>query len=150
MDKLGHVQRKAHDSISQMQANVDLVLERGEVLDHLVEKTEALDASAFKFERSSHKVKTALCWKRVKTYVCLAATLVLLLYAALAFFCDGPGLHNCVSRASSSGASSSGDSSSNAKAATWAPTLMPTSRPTLLPAPAADFAAEQVPMSHKC
>jgi hypothetical protein len=129
VDKLGHVQRKTHDNISQMQSNLDLVLERGEVLDHLVEKTEALDSSAFKFERSSQKVKNAMFWKRVKTYVCLAATLVLLLYAALAYFCGGLGLSNCVSHSSSS-------ASSTAKVTTWAPTPMPVPRPTMLPAPA--------------
>ena len=39
-----------------MQSNIDAVLERGEKIDLLVEKTEALDSNAFKFERSSKVV----------------------------------------------------------------------------------------------
>ena len=133
MDKLGQVQRKTHDNISQMQSNLDLVLERGEVLDHLVEKTEALDSSAFKFERSSKKVKNAMFWKKIKTYICLTATLALVIYAAMAFFCGGLGLNKCVSDSSSS--SSSNDDASKSGGTTWAPTLMPVPQPTMAPFP---------------
>jgi len=53
VDKIGQVQRAAAENIGAMQSNIDLVLERGEKIDLLVEKTEALDQNAFKFERSS-------------------------------------------------------------------------------------------------
>jgi len=134
VDKLGQVQRKTHDNISQMQSNLDLVLERGEVLDHLVEKTEALDSSAFKFERSSKKVKNAMFWKKIKTYVCLTATLVLVIYVAMAFFCGGLGLDKCVSHSSSSSSSGSSDDGAS-KISTWAPTFMPVPKPTTAPIP---------------
>ena len=52
-----------------MEQNIDLVLERGEKIDLLVEKTEALDQNAFKFERSAKAVKYAMFWKKVKMYM---------------------------------------------------------------------------------
>ena len=53
VDKIGAVQKNAQANIGQMQDNIDLVLERGEKIDLLVEKTEALDGQSFKFERSA-------------------------------------------------------------------------------------------------
>jgi hypothetical protein len=41
--------------------NLDLVLERGESLNLLVEKTEALDQTAFKFERTSKVTELSSC-----------------------------------------------------------------------------------------
>eukprot|EP00614_Pseudopedinella_elastica_P004193 CAMPEP_0172594886 /NCGR_PEP_ID=MMETSP1068-20121228/14387_1 /TAXON_ID=35684 /ORGANISM="Pseudopedinella elastica, Strain CCMP716" /LENGTH=198 /DNA_ID=CAMNT_0013393153 /DNA_START=276 /DNA_END=869 /DNA_ORIENTATION=- len=60
VDKVGMVEKSAASNIDQMQSNIDLVLERGEKIDLLVEKTEALDSNAFKFERSAKAVKRVM------------------------------------------------------------------------------------------
>jgi len=61
VDKVGMVEKSAASNIDQMQSNIDLVLERGEKIDLLVEKTEALDSNAFKFERSAK-----VCWPELR------------------------------------------------------------------------------------
>jgi vesicle-associated membrane protein 7 len=95
VDTLGRVEKKAHENIGQMQSNIDMVLERGEKIDILVEKTEALDQNAFKFERSAKAVKNAMWCKKIKMYACIGVTVVLVLYFALSFMCGGLDLHKC-------------------------------------------------------
>jgi vesicle-associated membrane protein 7 len=94
-DALGRVQKKAQENMGQMQNNIDMVLERGEKIDILVEKTEALDQNAFKFEKSAKAVKHSMLCKRIKTYICIGVTLLILLYVILAFLCGGLDLHKC-------------------------------------------------------
>lgn len=95
VDVIGKVQKKAQENIGQMQNNIDMVLERGEKIDILVEKTEALDQNAFKFERSAKAVKNAMWCKKVKFYLCVGMTCVLILYTILVFACGGFDLHTC-------------------------------------------------------
>ncbi len=75
-----------------------MVLERGEKLDLLVEKTEALDHNAFKFERSAKKVKDVMLWKRIKFYLCIFVTTIISIYILLIFICGGPALTKCVDK----------------------------------------------------
>ena len=43
-----------------------MVLERGEKLELLVDKTEQLQNSAFTFQKQSKKLKNAMFWKKVR------------------------------------------------------------------------------------
>ena len=49
-----------------MVKNIEMVLERGEKLELLVDKTDRLNATAFTFERSSRRLKEQMFWKKVK------------------------------------------------------------------------------------
>jgi len=95
LDKIGQVQKSAQENIEQMQSNIHLVLERGEKIDLLVEKTEALDHTAFTFKRSAKALKFAMLCKRVKTYICICFTVTVFVYMVLAFSCGGLGLSKC-------------------------------------------------------
>lgn len=61
-----------------MVQNIEMVLERGEKLELLVDKTEKLQSQAVKFEKSSKELKNAMWWRRVKLY--------LLIFFVFAFF----------------------------------------------------------------
>mmetsp|Transcript_11086 Transcript_11086/g.33079 ORF Transcript_11086/g.33079 Transcript_11086/m.33079 type:complete len:227 (+) Transcript_11086:214-894(+) len=63
------VHRKLDDVKNVMVQNIEMVLERGEKLELLVDKTDRLQASAFTFEKSSRKLKEAMFWKKVKLYM---------------------------------------------------------------------------------
>ena len=52
-----------------MVKNIEMVLERGEKLELLVDKTDRLNATAFTFERSSRRLKEQMFWKKVKLYL---------------------------------------------------------------------------------
>lgn len=74
-DQFAQVHRKLDDVKNVMVQNIEMVLERGEKLELLVDKTDRLNATAFTFEKSSRKLKEAMFWKKVKVYM-LALSLV--------------------------------------------------------------------------
>mmetsp|Transcript_15700 Transcript_15700/g.63230 ORF Transcript_15700/g.63230 Transcript_15700/m.63230 type:complete len:84 (+) Transcript_15700:780-1031(+) len=77
-----------------MVQNIEMVLERGEKLELLVDKTDQLNATAFTFEKSSRKLKEAMFWKKVKIYLLITFVLCVLLYVFLAVIC-GPDFKKC-------------------------------------------------------
>ena len=76
-DSLTTVNNKIHDVKDVMVKNVEMLLERGEKLELLVDKTDRLHQQAFRFERSSRYLKTALFWKRVKLYLGISVFFIL-------------------------------------------------------------------------
>ena len=76
-DSMTIVNNKIHDVKDVMVKNVEMLLERGEKLELLVDKTDRLHQEAFKFERSSKYLKNALFWKRVKVYMGVSVFLIL-------------------------------------------------------------------------
>ncbi|KAJ8608904.1 hypothetical protein CTAYLR_005252 [Chrysophaeum taylorii] len=74
-DQFAQVHRKLDDVKNVMVQNIEMVLERGEKLELLVDKTDRLNATAFTFEKSSRKLKEAMFWKKVKVYMLAIAIL---------------------------------------------------------------------------
>mmetsp|Transcript_37364 Transcript_37364/g.119865 ORF Transcript_37364/g.119865 Transcript_37364/m.119865 type:complete len:227 (+) Transcript_37364:126-806(+) len=70
-DQFAQVHQKLDDVKNVMVQNIEMVLERGEKLELLVDKTDRLNATAFTFEKSSRKLKEAMFWKKVKVYLIL-------------------------------------------------------------------------------
>ena len=56
-----------------------MVLERGEKLELLVDKTEQLQSSADTFKFTSNKLKNAMFWKTVKFYAMIAFVVALVI-----------------------------------------------------------------------
>ena len=69
VDQFSQVHQKLDDVKHVMVQNIEMVLERGEKLELLVDKTDRLNATAFTFEKSSRKLKDAMFWKKVKVYL---------------------------------------------------------------------------------
>ncbi|XP_077994977.1 vesicle-associated membrane protein 3-like [Glandiceps talaboti] len=63
--------------------NIDKVLERGEKLDTMVDRTEDLQAGAEQFQKTSKKVKRAYCFKNVKM-TCLLIVVIIVIIAVIA------------------------------------------------------------------
>ena len=51
-----------------MVENIDQLLERGEKIELLVDRTDRLNQTAVKFERSTRSLKNDMLWRRIKTY----------------------------------------------------------------------------------
>mmetsp|Transcript_25442 Transcript_25442/g.28264 ORF Transcript_25442/g.28264 Transcript_25442/m.28264 type:complete len:220 (-) Transcript_25442:228-887(-) len=94
-DKLSQVQ----DEISLVKdvviKNIDKVLERGERIELLVDKTEALDQHAFKFKKQSRNLKRAMWRKKIKLMIIITLFVIAVIYIILASACGGPALPDC-------------------------------------------------------
>jgi vesicle-associated membrane protein 7 len=67
-DSFGKVKNQIEDVKGVMVENIEKVLARGEKIELLVDKTEALNQSAKKFQKASKSLKDAMWWKNVKMY----------------------------------------------------------------------------------
>ena len=72
-DSFGKVKNQIEDVKGVMVENIEKVLARGEKIELLVDKTEALNASAKKFQKASKSLKDAMWWKNVKMYLMIFA-----------------------------------------------------------------------------
>lgn len=67
-----------------MVQNIEMVLERGEKLELLVDKSEQLQLDSFRFQKSSKKLRQAMFWKKVKIYLLVFFVIIVILYVLLA------------------------------------------------------------------
>lgn len=65
-DALGNAKREIDDVRGIMTENIETILERGERLDLLVDKTDRLDSNAQDFRVRSRGLKRQMWWKNVK------------------------------------------------------------------------------------
>ena len=86
-DAFEQVNNKIHDVKDVMVKNVEMLLERGEKLELLVDKTDRLNQQAFKFERSSKHLKSAMYWRKVRLYVAGFAVVALVAWIISASVC---------------------------------------------------------------
>lgn len=89
---------QAADNISKVQAqidgvkdvmvqNIDLVLQRGEKIELMVDKTERLNQQAVKFEKSSRNLKRTMWYRKCRNYFILAFFIVVVLVIVLFAVC---------------------------------------------------------------
>ena len=68
-DSLAQVNAKLDGVRDVMVQNIEMVLERGEKLELLVDKTDQLQTQAFQFNKSSRQLRSAMFWKKVRAPV---------------------------------------------------------------------------------
>ncbi|KAK4958685.1 hypothetical protein LTR66_013119 [Elasticomyces elasticus] len=74
-----------------MTENIERVLERGERIDLLVDKTDRLGGSARDFRVRSRGLRRRMWWKNVRLMVLLVFVIVFLIYLFVGFGCGLPG-----------------------------------------------------------
>jgi len=94
-DRIAKVQDEINQVKDVMIKNIDKVLERGEKIELLVDKTEVLDQHAFKFKKQSRNLKNKLWWKNIKLWILIIVILAAIIYIILAASCGGPALPSC-------------------------------------------------------
>ena len=99
-DAIGNVQAEIDNVRGIMTENIERVLERGERIDLLVDKTDRLGAGAHDFRVRSRGLRRRMWWKNVRLMVLLAVVVVFLLYLFVGFGCGLPGRFH-IPRASS-------------------------------------------------
>jgi vesicle-associated membrane protein 7 len=94
-DQLAQVTNKLDDVKNVMVQNIEMVLERGEKLELLVDKTDQLQTQAFQFHKSSKQLRSAMFWKRVKYYAIVAFVVLFLIWIISMIACGGPAYKSC-------------------------------------------------------
>jgi vesicle-associated membrane protein 7 len=94
IDNIGQVKSQIDEVKDVMVENIEKVLERGEKIELLVDKTDRLNQQAFRFESSSRNLRRAMYWKKIKCYVIIGVISVLVVYAASVSLC-GFDYHHC-------------------------------------------------------
>lgn len=94
-DAVGRVQNQLAEVKDVAMKNIEKVLERGEKIELLVDKTDRMKNTAVKFQKTSRNLKNAQWWNNMKMWlvIILIAAVVILFIAALA--CGGIDFHGC-------------------------------------------------------
>lgn len=95
-DAVRNVQSEIDNVRGIMTENIERVLERGERIDLLVDKTDRLGGSARDFRVRSRGLRRRMWWKNVKLMVLLAVVVVFLIYLFVGFGCGLPAWGKCV------------------------------------------------------
>ena len=95
-DAFANVQSEIDNVRGIMTENIERVLERGERIDLLVDKTDRLGGSARDFRVRSRGLRRRMWWKNMKLMVLLGVVCVFLVYLLVGFGCGLPGEY-CVS-----------------------------------------------------
>lgn len=90
-DAIRNVQREMDGVREIMTENIERVLERGERIDLLVDKTDRLGGSARDFRVRSRGLRRRMWWKNVKLMALLVVVIVFLIYLLVGFGCGLPG-----------------------------------------------------------
>ena len=90
-DAFKNVQAEIDNVRDIMSKNIEQVLERGERIDLLVDKTDRLGGSAHDFRVRSRGLKRRMWWKNVKLMVLLTLVVIFLIYLFVGFGCGLPG-----------------------------------------------------------
>jgi len=97
IDNIDNLRNQIDEVKDGMIQNIETVLERGEKIELLVDKTDRLNQQAFRFESTSRNLRRHLYWRRVR-YIAFGFTAVALIgYFISVFACGGFDYHKCKS-----------------------------------------------------
>tara|TARA_B100000674_G_C37791420_1_gene891936 strand:- start:178 stop:942 length:765 start_codon:yes stop_codon:yes gene_type:complete len=91
LDKLSRLQNQVEDVKGVMQNNISKVLERGENLEVLVDRTQVLAQSAEQFHKRAKKVKWNMWCQNMKMWFLLFLVVGIIIGAIAIYVCSGGG-----------------------------------------------------------
>eukprot|EP01118_Nematostelium_gracile_P007497 TRINITY_DN2448_c0_g1_i1.p1 TRINITY_DN2448_c0_g1~~TRINITY_DN2448_c0_g1_i1.p1 ORF type:complete len:227 (+),score=56.28 TRINITY_DN2448_c0_g1_i1:69-749(+) len=98
-DKITKIKGEVDEVKNVMVHNIEKVLERGERIELLVDKTESMSQNAFQFKKSSTQLKRSMCFKNAKLTAILICIILVIIYVIVAIACGGPIFQKCVEKA---------------------------------------------------
>ncbi|KAK9467940.1 synaptobrevin-domain-containing protein [Lipomyces arxii] len=99
-----------------MHQNIERVIDRGERISTLVDKTDNMNQAAFAFRRRSTALRREMWWKNKRLVVLIIIALIFLVYVLIGFGCGLPSWQNCTRGNNNNNAANNNDA--NAGAAT--------------------------------
>ena len=94
IDNIGQVKSQIDEVKETMVKNIESVLERGEKIELLVDKTDRLNQQAFRFESSSRTLRRTIWMKKMRIYGIVGVVSLLLIFFASISIC-GVNYGNC-------------------------------------------------------
>ena len=95
-DKISRIQSEVDEVRDIMVQNIESIVERGERLDLLIDKTENLSAEGASFRQAGRRLERKMWWQNTRMKVLMGAGAVLLIYVCVSFGCGGPLWPKCV------------------------------------------------------
>ncbi|KAM4635336.1 vesicle-associated membrane protein 3 [Polymixia lowei] len=84
-NKLDQVQGQVNEVKVILKDNINKVLERGERLDDLIDKTDDLQATADSFQKTSTRVARKYWWKNVKMMIIIGVVVLIIIILIILF-----------------------------------------------------------------
>jgi len=88
-DKLSKVRKQVDELKGVMLENIDKVLQRGEKLEIMVEKSEMLEEQAKIFQKKSTEVKRHFCMQNARLIVIIAVIIIIIILVIVLALCGG-------------------------------------------------------------
>jgi len=104
-DKVSKVKGEIDEVKSVMVQNIEKMLDRGERIELLVDKTADLSNNAVRFKKQSTQLKRAMWCKNLKLTILLVVIAIVVIYFIIALICGGLLFDKCVKSSSTSDAS---------------------------------------------
>lgn len=95
-DAISNVQEEIDNVRGIMSHNIESLLERGERIDLLVDKTDRLGNGAHDFRVRSRGLRRRMWWKNVKLMALLVLVIIFLIYLFVGMGCGLPGWGKCI------------------------------------------------------
>ncbi|PRP80471.1 synaptobrevin domain-containing protein [Planoprotostelium fungivorum] len=95
VDKINKIKNEIDETKNVMVANIEKVLERGERIELLVDKTEDLNRNALQFKKSSTALKRAMWFKNVKLMAAIIITVLIIIFIIVLASCGGFTFSKC-------------------------------------------------------
>ncbi|KAJ8434967.1 hypothetical protein Cgig2_027810 [Carnegiea gigantea] len=94
-DRLNRLKGEMSQVRNVMIENIDKVLDRGERLELLVDKTATLQGNTLRFRKQARRFRNTVWWRNCRLMFTLIIVLLIIIYIVLAFVCHGPLLPSC-------------------------------------------------------
>ncbi|KAK4491049.1 hypothetical protein RD792_001771 [Penstemon davidsonii] len=88
-DRINRLRGEMSQVRTVMIDNIDKVLERGDRLELLVDKTANMQGNTTRFKRQARRFRSTVWWRNVKLAVALIFLLLVIIYVVMAFVCHG-------------------------------------------------------------
>ena len=95
IDNIDSLKSQIDEVKEGMVQNIEKVLERGEKIELLVDKTDRLNQQAFRFESTSRNLRRHLYWRRVRNIGILSVFVLIVIFILVAQGCGGFDFNRC-------------------------------------------------------
>ncbi|XP_076961086.1 vesicle-associated membrane protein 711-like [Bidens hawaiensis] len=95
-DRMNRLKGEMSQVRNVMIQNIDKVLERGDRLESLVDKTANMQSNTFRFKKQSRRFRNTMWWQNVKLMIGFGCLILVVIYLVVAFVCGGPALPGCL------------------------------------------------------
>ncbi|XP_062596666.1 vesicle-associated membrane protein 8-like isoform X1 [Saccostrea cucullata] len=91
-DHVSALRSQVDDVKNVMTQNIERVLDRGERLENLIDKTEELEASSSQFQKTAKKIRKKYWWKNTKMMIIIGVVVFVILIVIVILILNGTGV----------------------------------------------------------